>query len=373
MNLNGLKQQQLNSGSDNEESREESPVRTPTKRAGPPDGDSPSKRSCDEEQNSSPPRGMILFGIDEESREESPVRTPTKRAGPPDGLFDVKTRQSSLEIGGDNTPPPSPNGMEEKKHGASTKGVVVSKHNGSFSPVTVLHNTDGCKTVEKRFYVAWKGVKSKAMSGLKTKCPEHNIMLWDDWLKNKRAHKDYSGPASMHFVKTYDITTIKDGGDYGLSIFEMTMEYVLPVLDFLSSNPDKMNELASSYIKTIANINSSLLEDGVVLEDIHPRNCGLRFLPDGTFELVFFDLQFSTIEKGINIPSEYVFEMTSDLTGNERKVLKKRQALLLMVESINRYDPVRPRKEHLQEIARELNIGCMSLEQVDLALGAFLS
>lgn len=336
----------LNFESDSDEG---SSMRTPTKRVGDP-MESPSKKAVSAEEGSS-------------------VRTPTKR----DDFKHSSGFMTPVVIDNlDNTPPPSPNGMEEEKHRASTKGIVVSEHSGSFSPVTVLRNQNGCKIVEKQFYVAGKGVKPKTMSGLKTKCPEYTVMFWNDWLRNKCAHMEYSGPASKHFVKTYDITTIKDGGDDGLSIFEMEMEYVLPVLEFLSSYPDKRNKLSCLYFRTLHDINKALLENGFVLEDVHPQNCGLRFLQDGTFELVFFDLQFSTVEKGINIPSEYVFEMTTDLTANERKVLKKRQALLLMVESINRYDPARPRKEHLQEIAHELNIGCMSLEQVDLALGAFL-
>ena len=338
---NGSFAQQLNFDSDSEgsDSEEGFLVRTPTKRNRDP-MESPSNKA----------------GY---SHEGSPVRTPTNRT--PVVIDNL-----------DNTPPPSPNGMEEEKNRASTKGIVVSEHNGSFSPVTVLRNQNGCKIVKKQFYVAGKTVNSKTLSGLKTKCPKHNVMLWNDWVRNIHAHTEYSGQASKHFVKTFSINTIQDGGDDGLSIFEMTMEYVLPVLEFLSSNPDKRNKLSCLYFRTLLGINKALLENGFVLEDVHPQNCGLRFLSDGTFEMVFFDLQFSTIEKGINIPSEYVFEMTSDLTGNERKALKKRQALLLMVESINRYDPVRPRKEHLQEIAHELNIGCMSLEQVDLALGAFL-
>ncbi len=335
----GSPSKKAGSADEESDSEERSPVRTPTKRA----GDfiaSPSKKA-----------GYADKG--------SPVRTPTNRT--PVAIVNL-----------DNTPPPSPNGMEEKKHGASTKGIVVSEHKGSFSPVTVLCNQNGCNIVEKRFYVAGEKVNSKTFSGLKTQCPEYNIMLWKDWIRNKYAQMQYSGQALNHFVKTFGVNTIKDGGYDGLSIFEMTMEYVLPVLDFLSSNPDKRNDLARLYFTILVNINKALLKDGVVLEDVHPQNCGLRFLQDGTFELVFFDLQFSTIEKGINIPSEYVFEMTSDLTGNERKVLKKRQALLLMVESINQYDPARPRKDHLQEIAHELKIGCMSLEQVNHALDAFL-
>jgi hypothetical protein len=169
------------------------------------------------------------------------------------------------------------------------------------------------------------------------------------------------------------VTTIQNGGDNRLSIFEMKMEYVMPVLDFLASNPDQRDKIAGMYVSTLASINKALLKDGVgCLEDVHPKNCGLRFLPDGTFELVFFDLQFSPIEKGIAIPSEYVFEMTTDLTDMERKVLKKKQAFLLMVESIRLYDPARQRKEHLQEIARDLKIGCMSLAEVNSALDAFL-
>lgn len=285
----------------------------------------------------------------------SPVGSPTKRAGSPMG---TPTKRAGS---------PSPTGMEKEKG-----EDVVSEHRGSFSPVVVIRNRDGSNRVKKWFYVAGKDVNSKTMSGLKTRCPEHNVMCWKDWLKNKYAHIEYLGKASRYFVSTFAITTIVDGGVDSLSIFEMEMEYVLPVLDFLLSNPDKRNDLARLYFTTLVNINKALLENGVVLEDVHPQNCGLRFLSDGTFEMVFFDLQFSTVEKGINIPAEYVFEVISDLTGNERKALKKRQALLLMVESINRYDPVRPRKEHLQEIAHELNIGCMSLVQVDLALGAFL-
>jgi hypothetical protein len=320
----------------------DSSMGTPTKRAGS-DMGTPTKRA-----------GSYMGTPTK--RAGSDMGTPTKRAG---SYMGTPTKRAGS---------PSPTGMEKEKG-----EDVVSEHSGSFSPVVVIRNRDGSNHVKKRFYVAGENVKSKTMSGLKTQFPKYNIMPWTDWLKNKHAHMDYTGPASMHFVKTYGvITTIKDGGDDGLSIFEMEMEYVLPVLDFLSSNPDKRNDLARLYFTTLVNINNALLKDGVVLEDVHPRNCGLRFLQDGTFELVFFDLQFSAPEKGINVPSEYVFEMTSDLTGNERKALKKRQALLLMVESINRYDPVRPRKEHLQEIAHELNIGCMSLEQVDLALGAFL-
>jgi hypothetical protein len=196
-------------------------------------------------------------------------------------------------------------------------------------------------------------------------------MPWKDWIKNRDAHA-HSGPASMYFVKTMGVTTIQDGGDDGLWIFEMTMEYVMPVLEFLALNPDKMNEIAKLYYSTLVKINTALLEDGFVLEDIHPRNSGFRFLPDGTYELVFFDLQFSPIEKGIAIPSEYVFETRSELTDMDRKILKKKQAFLLMVESIRLYDPARPRKEHLQEIARDLEIGCMSLAEVNRALNAYL-
>ena len=120
------------------------------------------------------------FNSGSDSDEWSSMRTPTKR----DDFKQSSGFMTPVVIANlDNTPPPSPNGMEEEKNRASTKGIVVSEHNGSFSPVTVLHNTDGCKIVEKRFYVAGKGVKSKTMSGLKTQCPEYNIMLINDWLK----------------------------------------------------------------------------------------------------------------------------------------------------------------------------------------------
>jgi hypothetical protein len=352
----------------------DSPKRSPQTR-GSPNQDSP-KRSCYQDGAESPVRGMSFFESPSKRHcgKESPTPAGLLEFGtpPPARLFDVETRHSYQEV--ENTSPPSPYGMKNGNQGSSIQGSLVSKkYAGSFSPVVVVQNLDEHTKVKKSFYVAGEKVNSKIMSGLKTKCPEYNIMLWNDWLKNEYAHMHYSGQASKHFVKTFGINTIKDGGDYGLWIFEMTMEYALPILDFLSSKPDKRNDLARQYFSTLKNINIELLENRVVLEDPHPRNCGLRFLPDGTFELVFFDLQFSTIEKGINIPSEYVFEMTSDLTGNERKALKKRQALLLMVESIRLYDPRRQRKEHLQEIASNLNIGSMSLEQVDLALGAFLS
>lgn len=286
--------------------------------------------------------------------------------------------QRILDMKCENTPPPSPspNGIATVKHASPTKGlVVVSTNSGSFSPVNVViaDKKDGAAgpVAKKLFRVMGPKGTSKDMRGLQTNCTKHTIMPWKDWLKSRDAHA-HSGSASMDFVETMGVTTIQDGGNAGLWIFEMTMEYVTPVLEFLSSNPDKMNEIAQMYCLTLLKINNALFKDGVVLEDPHPGNCGIRFLPDETYKLVFFDLQFSPIEKGMNIPSEYVFETISDLTDKDRKTLKKRQAFLLMVESIRLYDPARPRKEHLQEIARDQKIGCMSLAEVNRALDAFL-
>ena len=278
-----------------------------------------------------------------------------------------------IEMSMENTPPPSPspNGMTADEPASPGQITVISKKSGSFSPVSV-EMMDGTCFAKKRVRVIGPNGKIKGMRGFQTNCPKHTIMPWKDWLKSRDAHA-HSGRASNHFVKTTSVTTIQDGGDDGLWIFEITMEYVMPVLDFLASNPDQRDKISQMYVSTLKKINKALLEDGVgCLEDVHPENGGFRFLPDGTYELVFFDLQFSPIEKGIAIPSEYVFEMTTDLTAMERKVLKKKQAFLLMVESIRLYDPARPRKEHLQEIARDLKIGCMSLAEVNSALDAFL-
>lgn len=279
-------------------------------------------------------------------------------------------------MGMENTPPPSPspNGMtaDEPASPARQGAAIISKKSGSFSPVSV-EMMDGTSFAKKTLYVMGKKGKIKGTRGLQTNCTDHKIMPWKDWLKSRDAHS-HSGRASKHFVKTKSVTTIRDGGDDGLWIFEITMEYVMPVLDFLASKPDQRYKIAQMYVSTLAKINKALLEDEVgCLEDVHPGNCGLRFLPDETetYELVFFDLQFCSIEKGINIPSEYVFEMTSDLTDMKRKVLKKKQAFLLMVEAIRLYSPARPRKEHLQEIARDLKIGCMTLAEVNHALDAF--
>ena len=279
-----------------------------------------------------------------------------------------------IEMGMENTPPPSPspNGMTaDEPASPAGQGAIISKKSGSFSQVSVVEMMDGTWVAKKTLYVMGKKGKTKDTRGFQTNRTNHTIMPWKDWIKNRDAHA-HSGPASMYFVKTMGITTIQDGGDDGLWIFEMTMEYVNPVLDFLASNKDQRTKIAGMYVCTLKKINDALLSDGVgCLEDIHPGNGGLRLLPDGTYELVFFDLQFSPIEKGINIPSEYVFETSSDLTDMKRKILKKKQAFLLMVESIRLYDPVRPRKEHVQEIARDLKIGCMSLEQVNRALDEY--
>ena len=282
----------------------------------------------------------------------------------------------------ENTPPPSPDvrntldmGMGSRENASPTKGLlVISTKSGSFSPVTVEKMDDGKNHVaKKRVRVMGPNGKIKDMRGFQTNCPEHTIILWKDWLRNRCAH-GHSGPASKHFVKTTSVTTIQDGGDDGLWIFEITMEYVMPVLDFLSSDPDQSNKLAKMYYSTLMEINKLLVDDGVVLEDPHPGNCGLRFHPDGTYELVFFDLQFSPIDKGIVIPGGYMLgdNMPNEMSKHDRKVIMRQRALLLMVESIRHYDPSSEDKTiHLQEIACKCGIDQMNLEQVNHALDAF--
>jgi len=336
-------------------------------------------------------RALGLSSVDNNSPQVSPVRKLAMMWDDNESTPPPSPDVRKIEMGMENTPPqspvrkiemdmentpppsPSPNGMTaDEPASPAGQGAIISKKSGSFSTVSVEKMMDGMNVAKKTFIVMGQDGKNKDKLGFQTNRTEHTIMPWKDWIKNRDAHA-HSGPASMYFVKTMGITTIQDGGDNGLWIFEMKMEYVMPVLDFLASNPDQRDKIAQMYVSTLAKINKSLLDDGVgCLEDIHPGNGGLRFLPDGTYKLVFFDLQFCSIEKGINIPSEYVFEMTTDLMGMERKVLKKKQAFLLMVEAIRLYDPARPRKEHLQEIARDLKIGCMSLAEVNSALDAFL-
>jgi hypothetical protein len=312
--------------------------------------------------NNSPPISPVRKLAMSDGDENTPPPSPNVR--------------KTLAMGGEkNTPPPSPspNGMAAAEPASPKEITMISEGSGSFSPVRVVQNKDGKMEVIKSFYVAGPNAskKRKVMSGLQTNCPAH-IMTWYDWEKNRDANA-YKGPASDYFVETQIVQTITNGGADGLWIFKITMEYVTPVRDVISKNPGLRDEIARMYMHTLSRVNKALVDN--VLEDPHPGNCGLRFHPDGTYELVFFDLQFSPIDKGIVIPGGYMLgdNMPNEMSKHDRKVIMRQRALLLMVESIRHYDPSsKDNTVHLQEIACKCGIDQMNLEQVNHALDAFL-